>query len=111
MLFLLLSFKNNHCDVRILLGLRKLLLYFAHKLDVDIDVFIGLQLALHRCDCKHLFGLSFFHTEVETDWVLSLILEVKWQFFWFSDTNCSKVKFCGHSIIQRDVKGLCINLD
>lgn len=40
--FLLLAFEDEHCDVRILLGLGELLLNLAHKLDVDIDILVGL---------------------------------------------------------------------
>ena len=39
---LLLAFEDEHCDVRILLGLGQLLFNLAHKLDIDVDVLVGL---------------------------------------------------------------------
>jgi len=109
--FLLLAFKNNHRDVRVLFRLGKFLLNLAHKFDIDVDILIWLKLALHWCDCKHLFSLSLLHSEIETDWILSLILQVERKFFWLTNTNCAKVKLSSHSIIERDVEGLSINLN
>ena len=77
MLFLLLAFKNDHSDVGVLLRLGQLLLNLAHELDIDVDVFVWLKLALHRCYREHLFGLGLLHAEVETNWVLALVLEVE----------------------------------
>lgn len=105
MLFLLLSFENDHRDVTALLRFHQFLLNFAHEADIDVDVFIRLQLTFHRSDCEHLFGCHFFHPEVKADRVLTLVLQVQWELFGLTNTHCPEVKLRLHTVIQRDIEG------
>ena len=111
MLFLLLAFKNDHSDVRVLFRLGQLLLGLAHELHVDVDVLVWLQLALHGRDREHLFRLGLLHSEVEANRVLALVLEVERQLFGFSHSDCSEVQLRGHSIVERNIEGLRVDLD
>ena len=111
MLFLLLSFENDHGDVRILLRFGELLLNLAHELDVDVDLLIWLELTLHGSDGEHLLGLSLLHAEIEADWVLTLVLEVKREFLWLSNSDSSEVKLGLHTLIESDIEGLSVDLN
>lgn len=100
MLFLLLTFEDDHGDIRVLFSLCQLLFNLAHELHIYVDIFVWLQLALHWCDRKHLLSLSLFHAEIKADWVLALIFEVERKLFWFTHSDCTEVKFGRHSLIQ-----------
>ena len=96
----LLSFKDDHGDVGVLLGLGKLLLDLAHELHVDVDVLIGLQLALHGGDGEHLLGLRLLHAEVKANWVLALILQIEWQLFRLTDSHGTEVELRHHALVE-----------
>jgi len=73
---LLLTFKNDHSNVGVLFRFCQLLLDLAHELYVNINVFVWIELALHRCYRKHLFRECLLHFEVKAYGVLPLILQV-----------------------------------
>ena len=91
MLFHLLSLENNHRDVRVLTGFDELLLNFAHELHVDVDLLIGCQLSLHGRNREHLLRRSLLHPEVETDRVLSLVLQIQGQFLGLANPHGTEV--------------------
>ena len=111
MFFLLFTFEDNHRDVGVLLRLSHLLFNFAHELNVDVDVFVWSKLSLHRSDSEHLLSYSLFHPEVKADWVLALILEVKWELFWLTNSDCSEVKLSLNGLIKSNVEGLSVDGD
>ena len=111
MLLLLLTFEDDHRDVTALLGLHKLLLNLAHELNVDVDIFVRLKLALQRRDSEHLLGHCLLHAEVEADRVLALVLEVERKFLWLTDTDCSEVELSLNAVIKSDIEGLRVDVD
>ena len=111
MLLLLLTFKDDHSDVTALLGLHKLLFNLAHELNVDVDIFVRLKLALQRRNSEHLLGHSLLHAEVEADRVLALVLEVERKFLWLTDTDCSEVELSLNAFVKSDVEGFRVDVD
>lgn len=99
MLLLLFSLENCQQNVGVLLVHRKFLLDLRKEFDHNVNVFVGLQLALHWRNCKDLFGALFLHLEVVADRILPLILEIERQFFGFSHTHISKVQIRLHLLI------------
>ena len=106
MLLLLLTFEDDHRDIAALFGLDQLLLNLAHEFDVDVDVFVRLELSLQRRNGEHLLGHSLLHAEVEADGVLSLVLEIEGQFLGLADTNSAEVELSLDSVVEGDVEGL-----
>ena len=111
MLFLLLSLKNDHGDVTALLRFDELLLNLAHEANVDVNVLIRLELAIHRSDSEHLLRHSLLHAEVEANRVLTLILEIERKLLGLTNSDSSKVELSLHGFIQGDVKCLAVEVD
>jgi len=111
MLFLLFTFEDDHRDVGVLLRLGHLLFNFAHELNVDVDVFVWCKLSLHGSDSEHLLCDSLLHPEIKADWVLALILEVKWELLWLANSHCSEVKLGLNGLIKSNVESLGVDGD
>ena len=111
MFLLLFTLENDHCDVTALLRFYELLFNLAHEANIDIDVLIWLKLAIHGSNCEHLLRDSFFHAEVETNRVLTLILEIERKLLGLTNSDSSKVELSLHGFIQGDVKCLAVEVD
>lgn len=109
--FLLLALKNDHLDLRGVLHFVVPDLTLAHELDIDVDVLVWLQLALHGRDREHLLRQGALHLEVEADWVLTLILQVERELLGLTNSHGAEVQEIDHRVVQRDVEGLGVDGD
>lgn len=94
-----------------MLVLVHLLLLLAEEADVDVDVLVGLELALHGSDGEDLSGAGLLHLEVKADGVLALILQIQGKFFGLTNAHWTKVKLSLDCLIKGDLECFSIDLN
>jgi hypothetical protein len=90
MFFILITLQDSHGNICRLFVCLDLDLFVRHKSNLNVDFLIRIEFTHHRSYFKN-FLCFLFYWKVVFDWVLALILQEKWQFLGFTNTNCIEI--------------------